>query len=87
MVNNGVSTGNFSLVQKILHVCRHTHVRSHMPLGMDCPLIKHLPNYEKIMNKGTIDVYSILLSINVNFITLYSGTVTTLYSLFLFAIT
>ena len=35
-VDSDVGTGNFSLVQGILHICGHTHMRWHMLQGMDC---------------------------------------------------
>ena len=37
-VDSDVGTGDFSNVQRILHVCGHAHVRLHVPQGMDCSL-------------------------------------------------
>ena len=34
-VNNDVGTGDFSLMQGILHVCGFVHVQSHVFQGMD----------------------------------------------------
>ena len=35
------STGDFSLVLRILHLCGYSHVRSHVSLGMDCESNSH----------------------------------------------
>ena len=60
-VDSDVGTGDFLLIQGILHLYGHTHVRSHVSPDMDCLICVYLVDFSHFLGPFSIFIVRFVL--------------------------